>query len=179
MHAPDNHETAVEDARRRRVPAALLEVQRRGVFKHSASLARWRGAGLEDTDSLCAVFDRRIAWESIGITANTDLTVIILSSRKTHVSQMTYHASIAEQCAACTERVRHDIERRDGARLEVPQSSPGGMAVDLERIVRRTVKEERERWRNNDRFEGDDARSLGLKIKGPPLGRGSSARVGG
>ena len=88
------------------------------------------------------------------------------------------HRAVAEEGATGAERVRDDVEGRDLGRLQVKQRSPRRVAVDLQRVVRRAVEEEREVWVDDDGLERDDARRLGLEAEPPcrGVGRGTSEK---
>ena len=53
---------------------------------------------------------------------------------------MSHHGDVAEEGAATTERVGDDIQRCDLRRLEVEESAPCRVVVDLKRVVGRTVE---------------------------------------
>ena len=46
-----------------------------------------------------------------------------------------YHGSITKKGSTCTERVGENVDRPHCTGLKIPKSSPGRVAVDLERVV--------------------------------------------
>ena len=73
VRAADDHQAAVEDADRARVPAVGEQVQRRRVLEERAARARRRRARLEDPDRLVARLDGRVACESSWVAADAGL----------------------------------------------------------------------------------------------------------
>lgn len=144
----------VENSTAGRVPPSLGHVKELGVVEEDTAVSSWVITGLPDTDTHASISS---LGDHFGLhTADADLLSMNEPLPYIYKKNKTYHRAVGDHCSRGTEAVRFHGKRTRCVSLQVPNSTPCGVVVNLHGVIGSAIEEERQSIRDNDGLQSDD-----------------------